>query len=65
MDLNRIIQMVINQLLRRAVSGGVNAAIKQVSRRGGAATPQSDAQSREAALAAKRARQAARLTRKL
>lgn len=64
MDLGRIIQMIVNQLLRRAVNTGVNAAIRKVSG-GGKAAPLQDGQSREAALAAKRARQAARLTRKL
>lgn len=67
MDFGRIIQMIINQLLRRAVNGGVNAAIKQVSRRSGpAASGDMDQdQSRDAQLATKRARQAAKLTRRL
>jgi len=63
MDLNRIIQMIINQLLRRAVNGGVDAAIKHVSRKTGPASPQDHEQA--AALATKRARQTAKLMRKL
>jgi len=65
MDFNRIIQMISNQLLRRAISGGVNAAMKQVSKRTGPVTPQDDDQARTAALAGKRARQAAKLARRL
>jgi len=65
MDLNRIIQMIINQLLRRAVNTGVDVAIKQVSRGSAPANATEDAQRREAAQAARRARQAAKLTRKL
>jgi hypothetical protein len=65
MDFGRIIQMIINQLLRRAVNGGVNAAIRRVSRGTGPATPAEDDQALAAQQAAKRARQAAKLTRKL
>jgi len=65
MDLNRIIQMVVNQLLRRAVNGGVDAAMSQFSRRTGPATDADAAQARAAQQAAKRARQAAKLARKL
>lgn len=65
MDLNRIIQMIINQLLRRAVNGGVNVAMKQVSRLSTPATPEDQEQAQAAAQATKRARQAAKVMRKL
>ena len=65
MDLNRIIQMIINQLLRRAVNGGVDAAIKHVSRKTGPATPADQQQAQTAAQLNQRARQAAKLVRKL
>jgi hypothetical protein len=65
MDFGRIIQMIINQLLRRAVNGGVNAAIRQVSRRAGPKDPDGQNQDRAAQETAKRARQAAKLTRRL
>ena len=65
MDLNRIINMIVNQLLRRAVSGGVNAAMKQVSRLTGPASAADQEQAQAAALAEKRARQAAKIVRKL
>ena len=65
MDFNRIIQMIINQLLRRAVTGGVNVAIKQASRLSKPATPEDQTQAQAAAQATKRARQAAKMMRKL
>lgn len=65
MDINRILQMIINQLLRRAVNGGVNTVIRQASRRAGPGATKDHDQARTAQLAAKRARQAAKLTRKL
>ena len=65
MDFNRIIQMIINQLLRKAVNGGVNAAMRQVSRIKPQAAPVDPEQAQADALAHKRARQAAKLTRKI
>jgi hypothetical protein len=67
MDFGRIIQMVINQLLRRAVNGGVDAAMRQVSRRSGVAGDDQDdprAASLSAKQASKRMRQVTKLTRK-
>lgn len=65
MDFSRIIQMVINQLLRKAVNGGINVAMKQVSRIAKPAADVSPEQAQADALAHKRARQAAKLTRRL
>ncbi len=75
MNMNRIIQMIINQLLRRVVNGGVTAAINQFSRMAGpnkagssqlsSTSARGQEQTQAAAREAKRARKAARLLRKL
>lgn len=68
MDLNKLIQMVLNIVLRRAVNFGVNKGIDMVAGKGKAAAEMSP-EEREAAArtraAVKRARQAAKITRKL
>ena len=40
MDLNRLIQMIINTLLRRAVNGAVNKGINMAGRVGKPAAPE-------------------------
>lgn len=64
MDFGRIMQMIINQLLRRAVNGGVNAAMRQMSKRSGPVSDADHEQTQAAKDASRRARQAAKLTRK-
>jgi len=65
MDFGRIVQMIINLLIRKAVNGGVDAAIRHVGRKGEPETPQDADQARAARQAAKRARQAINISRKL
>lgn len=67
MDLGRLVQGLLNRLLRKAVTKGITAGIDQVARRGKPAdqmTPEDHAQARRARYLAKRARQAARITRR-
>lgn len=68
MDLSRILNMVINTVVRRLVGRGVDAGINYVAGRGKPATdltPEELEQAREARAAAKRARQAAGLMRRI
>lgn len=68
MDFGRIVQMIINLLLRKAVNTGVNAAIRHVARKDDPAaplTPGDRQQEKAARQAAKRARQAINISRKL
>lgn len=68
MDMNRIVQMVINLFIRKVVNKGVDMGIDYASRRGKPAaemTPEDHAQAQSAKAMAKRAKQAARLTRRL
>jgi hypothetical protein len=68
MDLNRLIQMIVNMFVRKAVNKGINAGIDYASRRGkpaGEMTPEERKQAQDARAIAKRACQAARITRKL
>ena len=65
MDFGRIVQMVINMLIRKAVSGGVNAALRQGGRKSAPVSPEDAEQARAARHAAKRARQALNITRRL
>lgn len=68
MDFSRIIQMILNRLLRRAVNTAVDHGIDYAARRGKPAdqmTAADHAQAQEARVMAKRARQAAKLTRRL
>jgi len=66
MDIGRIVQMVINILLRKAINGGINKGIGMFTNRR-RSTPDQEAPqdhaslSEDPALAAKRARQAANL----
>lgn len=68
MDMNRIVQMVINLFIRKVVNKGVDMGIDYASRRGkpvAEMTPEDHAQAQSAKAMAKRAKQAARLTRRL
>jgi hypothetical protein len=68
MDLNRILQMIINTVLRRAVNGAVNGGINYFSGRGKSAadmTPEEKAQAAKGQDIAKRAKQVAKLTRRI
>ena len=66
--MDRIIQMIINAVLRQLVNRGVKSGIDYATRSGKSAsdlTPQERAQSQDAKALAKRARQAANLARRL
>ena len=66
--MDRIIQMIINAVLRQLVNRGVKTGIDYAARGGKPAsqmTPADRAQSQDAKALAKRARQAANLARKL
>lgn len=70
MDLNRIITMIVNMFIRKAVNKGINGTIQHVARRGGKAapaemTPAEQDQARKARELAKRAGQAAKIARRL
>lgn len=67
MNLNQILNMVLRILLRRGVNWGVNKGIDLAARKGKAPAQMTEAERREAQNArdlAKRARKAARLTRR-
>ena len=68
MDIGRIIQMIINTVLRKLINGAVNKGFGMFARRGRSAdagTPEDQTVSADAAQAAKRARQAANLAKRL
>ena len=68
MDLNRLIQMIINMVLRRFINLGINKGIDAVANRGKAPaqmTPEEQQAAQATRAAVKRARQAARITRRL
>lgn len=64
MNLNQLVNMVINTVVRRLVSLGINRGVDHVSRKG-EAKGVDHGQSRAARDLAKRARQAAKITRRL
>ena len=67
MDLNRIIQMIVNTLLRRFMGRAINTGIDYAARRGKAAgdmTPAEREQARSAKDLAQKARKVSRLTRR-
>ncbi|MES2667857.1 MAG: hypothetical protein V4712_17355 [Pseudomonadota bacterium] len=67
MDVNRIVQMVLNLFIRKVVNKGVDMGIDYASRRGkpaSEATPADQAQAKSSRDMVKRARQAARITRR-
>ena len=66
--MDRIIQMIINAVLRQLVNRGVKSGIDYAARGGkpvSQMTPEDRAQTQDAKALAKRARQAANLARKL
>ncbi len=68
MNLSKLIQMVINIVMRKAINKGVAVGVGYASRRGksqGAMTPDDLAQAHDAKQMAERAKQAAKLARKL
>lgn len=68
MDLNRLLNMIMNMLFRRAVNTGINKGIKHFAGKGKPAaemTTQERAQAAKGRDMQKRARQAARITRRL
>ena len=68
MNLNQIINMVIRMFLRRGINWGINKGVKMAANRGQkthTSNPEERGQSQQVTDAAKRARKAARLTRRL
>lgn len=68
MDLNRLINMIVNIFVRRAVNSGINKGISHFAGKGkpaGQMTPQERSQAAKGREMQKRARQAAKLTRRL
>lgn len=68
MDISKILQMVVNIVLRKLISGGINKGMGMFARRGRSNTPTSPqdyAQKDDPVLAAKRARQLANQAKRL
>ena len=68
MNLNQLINMVVNIVTRRLVNFGINKGIDAVSRKPDGKTPMTPDEAKQAQTtreAVKRARQAARITRRL
>lgn len=68
MDLNRLINMIVNIFLRRAVNSGINKGMGLFAAKGKPApqmTPQERQQAAKGRDLQKRARQAAKITRRL
>jgi hypothetical protein len=65
MGLNRIIHMLTRMVSRRAMNWGINKGIDKIAKSGGKPAPVSAKQARDMRTAVKRARQAARLTRRI
>lgn len=68
MDLGKIVQMILNMVLRRAVNFGINKGIDAVAGKGKPAaqmTPEERKAAATSRAAVKRARQAAKITRRL
>ena len=71
MNMQQIINMLTRMVMRRGIHWGINKATRQISKTGArqpgskGATPTGNLQNRAAREAAKRARQAARITRRL
>lgn len=68
MDLNQLWKMVLRIFIRKGVNWGMNKGIDYVARRGKSPadmTPQDHAQANQARQMAKRARKAARITRRI
>ncbi|HQU68284.1 MAG TPA: hypothetical protein PLI43_08785 [Albidovulum sp.] len=68
MNLNRFLNMVVNIVTRRAINAGINKGIEMFSRRRTPEPPPLSAEEKlrqEARATARRARQAAKLTRRI
>lgn len=70
MNMQQIMNMLTRMIMRRGLNWGINEATRQMSKPGtrhpgGKATPAAQQQGRGAREAAKRARQAAQITRRL
>ena len=68
MDFGRILNMILNRFFRRAVNTGITKGVDYAARRGNPASQTTPADHKQAAQGrelAKRARQAARITRRL
>lgn len=68
MDLGRVVQMVLNMILRKAVNRGIKGAVGLAARKGKAPsemTPQDQAQAASTKALARRAQQAARMARRI
>ncbi|AUH32197.1 hypothetical protein [Paracoccus tegillarcae] len=65
--MNRFLNQMMRQLINRLTNRGINSGIDYMSRRGsgGKATPQNRQQAKVTRDAVKRARQAARITRRI
>ena len=65
MSLNSIINMLTRMVTRRAMTWGINKGIDRIAKSGGKPAPVSAKQAKDMRAAVKRARQAARLTRRI
>lgn len=65
MSLNSIINMLTRMVTRRAMNWGINKGIDRIAKSGGKPAPVSAKQAKDMRVAVKRARQAARLTRRI
>lgn len=65
MGLNRIFTMLTRMVSRRAMNWGINKGIDRMAKSGGKPTHVSAKQAKDMRTAVKRARQAARLTRRI
>jgi hypothetical protein len=63
--MDRLLQMIINAVLRQLVNRGVRSGIDYATRSGKPLSPDDRAQSQDAKAIARRARQAANLARRL
>ncbi|NJM83423.1 MAG: hypothetical protein HC844_13900 [Tabrizicola sp.] len=67
MDWNRLLQGIMNRFMRQAINRGVKAGVDYAARRGkpeAEMTPEEKTQARQGKDLAKRAREAARITRR-
>lgn len=69
MNLNRFLNMVVNVVTRRLINAGINHGLRWFNRRSASAAqppvPPEEQQKQAARAAAKRARQAAKVTRRI
>ncbi len=68
MSIDRIISMIMNQIMRRVINTGINKGISHFAGKGKSASKMTEAEKAQAGTGretAKRARQAAKITRRL